>query len=215
MFFVRTRSPAPNRAGGVGGRFSVQPDPGPQRPARGELVVAYQAMLDENAFQRFAPALVIGGGEIAQRRQIFLRGAKGVERPQGGVAHRPRHRRHSLFPGHVKYRLVGFGHDRAEAVHAAHVVDRVGHRVTSGGDFGSPVPTMLSRVTSWASRSSLQPSVPAGRIGTTRNRVSAVESQMRISVSAGKVTPKSARTPFGSMTARERYGADLYQTGGS
>jgi hypothetical protein len=63
---------------------------------------------------------------------------------------------------------------------------------------------MLSRVTSVASRSSLQPSVPAGRIGTTMKRVSAVESQMRIWVSAGKVTPKSASTPFGSITARER-----------
>ena len=44
----------------------------------------------------------------------------------------------------------------------------------------------------------------AGRIGTTRKRVSAVESQMRISVSGGNLTPNSARTPFGSITARER-----------
>ena len=73
---------------------------------------------------------------------------------------------------------------------------------------------MLSRVTSRASCSSLQPSVPSGRIGNTRNRVSAVESQMRISVSGGSATPNSASTPFGSITARERYGADLYQTGG-
>ena len=47
----------------------------------------------------------------------------------------------------------------------------------------SPVPIMLSRVTSAASFSSLQPSVPAGRIGSTMKRVSAVESQTRISVS--------------------------------
>jgi hypothetical protein len=46
--------------------------------------------------------------------------------------------------------------------------------------------------------------VPGGRIGNTRKRVSAVESQMRISVSGGSVTPKSARTPLGSITARER-----------
>jgi hypothetical protein len=63
---------------------------------------------------------------------------------------------------------------------------------------------MQSRVTISASRSSLQFSVPGGRIGRTINRVSAVESQMRMSVSGGKVTPKSASTPFGSMTARER-----------
>ena len=44
---------------------------------------------------------------------------------------------------------------------------------------------MLSRVTSLASFSSLQPSVPAGRIGSTMKRVSAVESQTRI-VGAGR-----------------------------
>jgi hypothetical protein len=63
---------------------------------------------------------------------------------------------------------------------------------------------MQSRVTRVASLSSLQPSVPAGRIGSTMKRVSAVESQTRISVSAGSVTPKSASTPRGSITVRER-----------
>ena len=76
------------------------------------------------------------------------------------------------------------------------------------------VPNTLSRVTSAASFSSLQPSVPAGRIGSTMKRVSAVESQTLMFVPVGKVTPKSASTPRGSFTARERYGADLYQTGG-
>ena len=38
----------------------------------------------------------------------------------------------------------------------------------SFGGFGKPVPIMESRVTSSASFSSLQPSVPAGRIGITR-----------------------------------------------
>jgi hypothetical protein len=73
---------------------------------------------------------------------------------------------------------------------------------------------MQSRVTRSASLSSLQPSVPAGRIGSTRKRVSAVESHTRTSVSFGSVMPKSSSTPRGSLTARERYGADLYQTGG-
>ena len=63
---------------------------------------------------------------------------------------------------------------------------------------------MESRVTSMASFSSLQPSVPPGRIGTTRNRVSAVESHTRIRVPSGSVTPKSASTARGSFTARER-----------
>ena len=85
----------------------------------------------------------------------------------------------------VKHRLVRLGLDLAEAVHAAHVV----HAVHDGapGVLGKPVPIMESRVTSSASCSSLQPSVPAGRIGSTRKRVSAVESQTRISMSFGRL----------------------------
>src|SRR6195256_552079 len=102
----------------------------------------------------------------------------------------------------MKHRLVRLGLDLAEAVHAAHVV----HAIHDGapGVFGKPVPIMESRVTSSASCCSLQPSVPAGRIGSTRKRVSAVESQTRISISFGRLTPKSASTPRGSFTARER-----------
>src|SRR5207237_7389281 len=103
--------------------------------------------------------------------------------------------------------------DLAEAVHAAHVVHAV-HDRACAADRGRPVPIMLSRVTSAASSCSLHPSVPAGRCGSTMKRVSAVESHTRISVSAGSVPPKSASTPRGSITARERYGADLYQIGG-
>ena len=71
------------------------------------------------------------------------------------------------FPFGMKQRLVGFGLDRAGPVDAAHVVRAV-HQAASCGCFGKPVPIMLSRVTRSASRSSLQPSVPAGRIGSTR-----------------------------------------------
>src|SRR3984893_4508694 len=113
----------------------------------------------------------------------------------------------------MEHRLALFRLHFAEAVHAAHVVDAVHHAASLAG-FGRPVPIMQSRVTSVASFSSLQPSLPAGRIGRTRKRVSAVESQTRMSVPAGSLTPKSAKTPRGSLTARERYGADLYQTGG-
>ena len=55
----------------------------------------------------------------------------------------------------------------------------------------------------------------SGRRGMTRYRTSAVESHTRMRVVSGSVTPNSARTPRGSMTARERYGGDLYQTGGN
>src|SRR6185437_718281 len=122
----------------------------------------------------------------------------------------------------MKHRLVLLGLDLAEPVHPAHVVHAV-HRAASTLCWsmifsenryplfgimlyavGSPVPIIESRVTISARRSSLQPSVPAGRIGSTIKRVSAVESHTRISVSFGSVTPKSARTPRGSFTARER-----------
>src|SRR5579872_335170 len=183
--------------------------------AGGDLVLADQVEGDAAALEAEKPALVIGGGQIGQRRQVFERGAAAVDRPQPGDAHRPLQRQHPALPRLVEHRLVRLRLDRPETMRAAHVVDRIGHAPTSSGRLARPVPTMLSRVTSVASRSSLQPSVPAGRIGSTRKRVSAVESQMRISVSGGRLTPKSASTPRGSITARERNGADLYQTGGS
>src|SRR5271166_1087067 len=189
-------------------QLAVQPDAGPQRAAGGKLVLANETMRNDAALQPKKPALVIGGSEIGEWRQIFERGAPAVDRPQAGGAHRPLQRQHPPLPIGMEHRLVGLGFDRAKALHAAHVVDRVRHRAASAwfssGDFGRPVPTMLSRVTSAASASSLQPSVPAGRIGTTRKRVSAVESQIRTSISDGRVTPKSASTPLGSITVRER-----------
>src|SRR5262249_25139112 len=73
---------------------------------------------------------------------------------------------------------------------------------------------MLSRVTSPASSASVIDSVPDGRSGSTRYLISAVLSHTRTSTSAGSSRPNSFNTPRGSMTARERYGADLYHTGG-
>src|SRR5205085_3531284 len=126
--------------------------------------------------------------------------------------HGARQRRRARLPLGVEHRLVRLDLDLDEAVHAAHVM----HAVHGGapGVFGKPVPIIESRVTSSVSFSSVQPSVPFGRIGNTRKRVSAVESHTRISVSFGSVMPRSASTPRGSFTARERYGAALYQTGG-
>src|SRR5262249_8103235 len=164
------------------------------------------------------PALIIRRAQVGNRRQIFERGAPAIDGPKPGGAHRPLHREHPFLPFGMENRLVGLRLDTTKPLHAAQVVDRIRHDaapdLSSSGDLGSPVPTIQSRVTSAASCSSLQPAVPSGRIGTTRKRVSAVESQIRISVPAGRVTPKSASTPLGSITVRERYGADLYQTGG-
>src|SRR5665213_265752 len=136
-----------------------------------------------------------------------------VDVPGAGVAHGALHRQHAALPRRVEHRLVRFNLDLAKAVHAAHVVNAVHHCTllsSWSGLSGTPVPIIESRVTRSASFSSLQPSVPAGRIGRTMKRVSAVESQTRTSVSFGSSTPKSLSTPRGSLTARERYGADLY-----
>src|SRR5580704_8456819 len=126
-----------------------------------------------------------------------------VDVPGPGVAQRPLHGEHAALPFLMERRLVGLDLDLAEAIHAAHVVYAV-HDAISAGERARPVPIIESRVTRSARRCSLQPSVPAGRIGTTRKRVSAVESQTRISVSFGSARPKSASTLRGSLTARER-----------
>ena len=84
-----------------------------------------------------------------------------------GRAHRERERERAALPLGVEDGLVGLGLDRPEAVHAAHVVDAV-HDATASGRAARPVPIIESRVTSAARSSSLQPSVPSGRIGTTR-----------------------------------------------
>ena len=68
------------------------------------------------------PALIIRGGEIGERRQVFERGTPAVDRPQAGGSHRPLQRIDAAFPIGVEDRLIGLGFDRAEAVRTAHVV---------------------------------------------------------------------------------------------
>src|SRR5204863_3081519 len=118
------------------------------------------------------------------------------------------------FPFGMKRRLAFFVHDRTHAVHAAHVVDAVHTRPPGFEIVTLLTPIIESRVTSAASCSSVIRSVPAGRSGSTRYRTSAVLSQTRTSTSSSSSSPNSRITPRGSITARERYGADLYQTGG-
>ena len=79
-----------------------------------------------------------------------------------------RQRKDALLPVGVENGLVRFGEDRAETHHSSEVLPAVHAAFSAASDRGSmarPVPIIESRVTSAASRSSLQPSVPAGRIG--------------------------------------------------
>src|SRR5439155_26827398 len=74
---------------------------------------------------------------------------------------------HARLPLGMEDRLVFLDLDRPHAVHAAHVVHAV-HRLLCPGAFTCATPIIASRVTISASSSSLQPSVPSGRSGSTR-----------------------------------------------
>src|SRR5690348_7410083 len=170
-----------------------------------QFVLAHQAEGEETRFKAAMPFLVIGDAEIDMRRQLLDRSATDIDVPIAEEAGDALHGEDAAFPIGVKDGLVLLGRHRAKAMHPAHVMDAIHCDVLlCVGCSGSPVPTMESRVTSSASCSSSQPSVPAGRCGMTMKRVSAVESQTRISASVGRVTPKSFKTPRGSTTERER-----------
>src|SRR5918994_2003288 len=86
----------------------------------------------------------------------------------------------------------------------------------SYGVRGSPTPIMESRVTRAASSSSDNPSVPSGRSGSTKYRISALLSHTRTSTASSMSRPNSSfNTLRGSITARERYWGYLYQLGGN
>jgi len=80
-----------------------------------------------------------------------------------------RHAECPPLPGRVEIGLVLFGRDRPETHLSAEILRPV-HAgcLVCCGSWASAVPIIASRLTSSASRSSLQPSVPAGGIGTTR-----------------------------------------------
>src|SRR5260370_40419212 len=64
-------------------QLAVQPDARAQRMAGGNLVLADEAVRDDAALEPQKPALVIGGGKISERWQVFERGAPAIDRPPG------------------------------------------------------------------------------------------------------------------------------------
>src|ERR1700730_5191109 len=137
-----------------------------------------------------------------------------VDIPLAPGTHGTPQREQTSFPGGVKHRLVFLIFNGTHPMHSAHIVYavHVGSPSRRAGTFATP--TMASRVTKAASSCSLRVSVLAGRSGSTRYRNSAVLSHTRTSTSSASSSPNSRNTPRGSITERERYGADLYQTGG-
>src|SRR5689334_3278352 len=168
----------------------------------------------EQLEQRACPPFVVTALVVVGQRLSCC--AAHVEVPCARRAERQRHRQHTWFPIRMPQLAFGLRHDGALHLPAADVGVTdviVGH--VDAATPARPVPIIESRVTKSAKDSSSMPSVPSGRIGTTRYRTSAVESHTRISVSGSNTSPNSASTPRGSRTARARYGALLYQLGGS
>src|SRR5260221_239563 len=161
------------------------------------------------------PSLVVRHPQVLGGRQHLDAMAKRIEVPQAAAGPKyARERIHPSLPALVERALAGLVPDRPHALHAAHVMNAVHAGLSAELRVTRAVPIIESRVTSAANASSLRRSLPAGRSGSTMYRTSDVLSQTRTSTSAPMSTPNSFSTPRGSMTARERYGADLYHTGG-
>src|SRR6266511_4531033 len=113
--------------------------------------------------------------EIINRMLAFSRVAYHVDVPFAQRPHRKSQAKHVLFPFGVKDGLFSFRFrvNRTKAMHSSEIVRTVHHFLRrSLGDFAFSTPIIALRVTRAASSSSLQPSVPSGRIGKTRNRIS-------------------------------------------
>src|SRR5215471_12683428 len=116
--------------------------------------------------------LVVAADEIVGRSHPLDGVAKLIDVVLPAAEGRHHHSEDTAFPIVVKHRLVRLRPDRPEAVHSAKIVNAVhGDALLCCDQGGGPaiaVPIIASRVTQAASRSSLQPSVPAGRIGSTK-----------------------------------------------
>src|SRR5262245_15630855 len=145
--------------------------------------------------------------QIINRMLAFSSMASHVDVPLAQSHYGKGEAKHALFPFGVKHGLFPFGFrvDQTKAMHASEIMRTVHHFLPrSLGDFAVSTPIIALRVTRAASSSSLQPSVPSGRAGRTRNRISEVESHTRISMSSRSSVPNSFSTPRGSATARAR-----------
>src|SRR5579863_240771 len=180
-----------------------------------EFRLCNRVATQQTIYKRLEKTLIVTHSQIVGGRKNLKFVAKVPAPRRAEPAGRAHERPCATFPCLVKHGLVRVIVDRPHVLHPAHVVDAVHAVPAFRGGSTLATPTMASLVTSAASSSSLRLSVPAGRSGRTRYRTSAVLSQMRISTSSPSSRPNSFNTPRGSITARERYGADLYHVGGS
>ena len=135
------------------------------RPATLEFRSADQAGLERKLGQGGQPFFVVARAQVFGGRHALDPVSERIRGPARPGAHRPGQRGHTGFPTRMKYRLVGLVQDRAETVHAAHVVYAVHDRTSTGRACATPI--IASRLTSAASLSSSMFSVPSGRFGST------------------------------------------------
>jgi hypothetical protein len=83
------------------------------------------AGLDEDSLERRHPAAVVAERQVLDRIHALDRVAEGVDVRPAEADRLVDHAEDALLPVGVEDRLVPLDDDRAEAVHAAHVVDAV------------------------------------------------------------------------------------------
>src|ERR1044071_8957800 len=138
-----------------------------QRMPRRDFVRVDEAALDEQILITPKPFFVVRPRQVQRRRHQLDCMTAGIDRPSAENSEGAAHGQHPPFPAMMKNRLVRLKLALAEPIHAPHVMYAV-HQAASLGFLGKPAPIMQSRVMRFASCASLQPSVPAGRIGRTK-----------------------------------------------
>ena len=136
------------------------------------------AMLGEQSLERVEPGgvvrgcggLVLGGRMDRDRaREVAPEvGPRHVEPIEDDHCHAER----PPLPGLLEHKLAIVARERhlvtEGGIDGGQVAGSLAHLIAGPRTLGNAVPIMESRVTIAASSSSLQPSVPAGRIGSTR-----------------------------------------------
>src|SRR5205809_442954 len=133
-----------------------------------ELVWREEALLHEQAIEAEQPMLVVGRVQVRGAGHLLAGVARHVDVPLAQEAGGERHAEDAAFPFVVEDRLVPLGNDGPHPVHASEIMRAVHRRAAFAGAGTLATPIIASRVTSAANCSSLSPSVPAGRSGSTR-----------------------------------------------
>ena len=131
-----------------------------------QITVMDQPLCDQQIDKGCHPKFKIGQWSGATCSDRFPGMAGFVEGPLTECSRRDGDRQHPCMPCCLECGGLPATRDRLSDMAAADIMRAIQHG--SAGERGCPVPIMLSRVTRLASSPSVHPSVPGGRIGTTR-----------------------------------------------